>query len=356
MNDSDGRDPECREQRKLELISQEAAEWFLRLKDPRASRQDQREFFEWLSESRRHVGEYLRIVLMHGWLRRLKLDARLALPGESNVVNLNLRSRVEAGEVVRPVLRGRHRRMAATAAALVLMFPFAAIVKGAWLERSVHTDLGEWRHVTLADGSAVQLGPRTRLRFEFSDAGRSVHLHGGEAYFEVAKDPARPFVVNAEPLVVRAVGTEFAVARHGREVTVTVAEGSVRVAPSDAAAAWLDPTSRNLSVPLTESEQIITSGTWPVAVRRIEVEHVLAWKDKRLIFDDGATLANAIAAFNARNRVQLEARDPQVALRSVVGAFDASDPESFARTIDQFERSRIKVERTRSGSIRFVSE
>ncbi|MGH8187808.1 MAG: FecR family protein, partial [Steroidobacteraceae bacterium] len=312
MNGRDGRDPECREQRKLELISQEAAEWFLRLKDPRPSRQDRREFFEWLIESRRHVAEYLRIVLMHGRLRRLKLDACTAFPGQSNVVNLNLRSQVEAGEVVRPVLRRWQRRMAAAAAGLVLMFPLGAIVQGAWLERSIHTDLGEWRHVTLADGSAVRMGPRTRLRFEFGDARRSVYLHGGEAYFEVAKDPARPFVVNAEPVVVRAVGTQFAVTRHGREVTVTVAEGAVRVAPSGAAVAWLDHASRNLSVPLTESEQISTSGRWPVAVRRIEVAHVLAWKDKRLIFHDGATLAHAIAAFNTRNRLQLEASDPQV--------------------------------------------
>jgi transmembrane sensor len=356
MNDSDGRDPECREQRKLELISQEAAEWFLRLKDPRASGQEQREFYAWLIESRRHVAEYLRIVLLNGWLRRLKLDAYAAFPGESNVVNLNLRGRLEGAEVGHRVLRSWQRRVAAVAAGLVLLLPLAAIVNGAWLERSMHTDLGEWRPVTLADGSVVRLGPRTRLRFEFGDARRSVYLHGGEAYFEVSKDPSRPFIVNAEPFVVRAVGTEFAVTRHGREVTVTVAEGAVRVAPSDAAAAWLDRASRNLSIPLTESEQISTSGTWPVAVRRIEVEDVLAWKDKLLVFHGGATLANAIAAFNARNRVQLEAPDPEVALRSVVGVFDASDPESFASTIDRLERSRIRVERTRAGSIRFVSE
>jgi transmembrane sensor len=356
MTDSNGRDPECREQRKLELISEEAAEWFLRLKDPRVTRRDKRQFFEWLLESRRHVAEYLRIVLMHGWLRRMKLDACMALPRESNVVNLNLHVRSGIGDA-RPLVRSGHRRIAAVAAALVLTILAGSIVNGAWLQRSVHTDLGEWRNVTLADGSVVRLGPATRLRFEFSDTKRSVHLHGGEAYFEVAKDPARPFLVNAEPLVVRAVGTAFGVTRHGSEVTVAVAEGKVLATPSDAAAEQLDRASRKLGIPLTESESISTSGAWPVTVQKIEVAHVLSWKDKRLIFVDGATLADAIQAFNMRNHLQMEAPDPAVALRAVVGAFDAADPESFARTIDQFERPPlIKVERTRSGALRFVPE
>jgi transmembrane sensor len=355
MNDSDGRDPECREQRKLELISQEAAEWFLRLKDPRVSYQDQRQFFEWLLESRRHVAEYLRIALLHGWLRKLKLDACAALPGESNVVNLNLRRRAGVGDAARPSLRAG-RRIAAVAAALALTFVLGSIANGVWFARGIHTDLGEWRHVVLADGSTVRMGPRTRLRFEFADARRSVHLHGGEAYFEVAKDLQRPFLVNAEPLVVRAVGTAFGVTRRGREVTVTVDEGEVRLTPSKAAAASLDRASRNLSVALIESEQLSTSGAWPVAVRRVERDQVLAWKDKLVIFRDGATLASAIDAFNMRNRLQLEAPDPVVALRPVVGIFDASDPESFARAIEEFEHDRINVERSRAGVLRFVSE
>src|SRR5687768_7486441 len=127
MTDSNGRDPECREQRKLELISEEAAEWFLRLKDPRVTLRDKRRFFEWLLESRRHVAEYLRIVLMHGWLRRMKLDACLALPRESNVVNLNLHVRSGIGEA-RPLVPSGHRRIAAVAAAVALTVLLGSIV------------------------------------------------------------------------------------------------------------------------------------------------------------------------------------------------------------------------------------
>ena len=88
------------------------------------------------------------------------------------------------------------------------------------------------RRSTLADGSELQLGPNTLLQVDLGDARRSVELVRGEAYFKVAKDPARPFFVQANAFAVRAVGTEFAVSRRKREVIVTVAEGSVRVAPS----------------------------------------------------------------------------------------------------------------------------
>lgn len=310
MNDSSGRDPERREQRKLELISQEAAEWFLRLKDPRVSRQEKHQFREWLSESWRHVAEYLRVALLYGRLRQAKLDAWTALPGESNVVNLNLRARAGAAESVRSAARTGQGRIAATAAGLAVAFLLGSIANGVWQERRIQTDLGEWRNVGLADGSIVRLGPGTHLRLHFGDTRRSVHLHGGEAYFEVAKDPARPFLVTAEPLVVRAVGTEFGVTRRAGAVTVSVAEGAVEVTPSGTAAVSLDHASKNLSIPLSESEEISTSGAWPVTVRRIEVENVLAWKDQRLVFD-GTTLANAIQAFNTRNRLKLEAPDPE---------------------------------------------
>jgi transmembrane sensor len=91
------------------------------------------------------------------------------------------------------------------------------------------TPAPEGRTLVLADGSIVELQARAEVEVDFSGALRRVRLKRGMAYFDVAKDPARPFVVTAEGLEVRAVGTAFAVQLAAQKVEVLVTEGRVRV-------------------------------------------------------------------------------------------------------------------------------
>jgi len=91
---------------------------------------------------------------------------------------------------------------------------------------------------TLPDGSVVELHGTARVVVEFSADTRRVVLRDGEAHFQVAKNPARPFVVAAGGVEVRAVGTAFSVQLAATGVEVLVTEGRVAVAkPSSPAAA-----------------------------------------------------------------------------------------------------------------------
>jgi len=67
--------------------------------------------------------------------------------------------------------------------------------------------MGEIRQVPLADGSRLTLDERSRVSVQYETATRRVRLEFGEVLFEVAKDPKRPFVVQAGNIRVRAVGT-----------------------------------------------------------------------------------------------------------------------------------------------------
>ena len=92
------------------------------------------------------------------------------------------------------------------------------------------TRTGEHLALTLADGSHVDLGARSRLDVSFSPQSRDVRLLGGEAYFSVHKDPARPFRVHVRAAIITAVGTAFNVRATDDRVTVAVTEGVVSVA------------------------------------------------------------------------------------------------------------------------------
>ena len=152
----------------------------------------------------------------------------------------------------------------------------------------------------------------------------------------MAKDATRPFLVEANAYAVRAVGTQFAVSHRQDELIVTVSEGEVRVMPSTKSTkrGAGDDEQLELSVPITADYQLRIAKTWPVATSRIDVGHELAWREKRLVFTAGDTLADAVREFNLRNRVQLRL-DPRAALLPVRGGFDASDPVTFAQHMDK---------------------
>jgi transmembrane sensor len=108
---------------------------------------------------------------------------------------------------------------------------------GGWLAlrypqvRVLGTPVGEQRRVTLADGSHMDLAPDSRVSARFTSAQRDVQLERGQAFFEVAPDSARPFVVHVDSMSVTAIGTAFDVRTGPGNTVVTVSEGVVNVAP-----------------------------------------------------------------------------------------------------------------------------
>ena len=147
MSDADHRDSDRRENRKRELISQEAAEWFARMKDPHVSLDDRRRFLRWLKQSHVHVAEYLRVNGVDGNLRRAQLTLGLTDDAPSNIVPLfaGENERSTASSDLAPI----RWKVAATIAACGLAALLFLGVRTAWYERSIETELGEWKTVTL---------------------------------------------------------------------------------------------------------------------------------------------------------------------------------------------------------------
>jgi transmembrane sensor len=101
------------------------------------------------------------------------------------------------------------------------------------VQRSVpdvfETATSEQRSLKLADGSQVILGAETRVDVNLGEKRRALELERGVAYFKVAHDTSRPFVVSGHGHTIEAVGTAFAVDSKPERVVVTVTEGTVRV-------------------------------------------------------------------------------------------------------------------------------
>ncbi len=328
-----------RDSNRATALSEEAAHWFVRLKDDDLSATERRQYLEWLKQAPAHVAEMLRVTGVYGALRGARLKQSITLEdGEPNVVEWENREQATA-QIADRAARGRNWRIAAVFAAVALAGVLAVSMPFSGFESSIETGASEWRRLTLEDGSLVRLGPRTRLQLRFEDGWRSVELLRGEATFQVARDPLRPFVVNAGLAQVRAVGTAFGVERQTGQVIVTVSEGAVAVSqsgqsgrrtesrPAGAGPVGRDGASQSI-VAVAAGEQVAVSRTRTASVRKVDVARALAWAEGRLIFDN-ETLAQAVNEFNRRNRLQIEVKDAALAGLPVRGVFDAADAESF---------------------------
>ena len=195
---------------------------------------------------------------------------------------------------------------------------------------------------TLADGSVVQLNRGARVSVNFSAAERRVRLEHGEAIFTVTKDPARPFIVAAGALDVRAIGTVFNVRFDPGAVEVVVTEGKVQLAdgvvrrvgpvppPTPA------PANSTLVVAGQKALVALTPLAPPPEVTTLapeELEERLAWQPRMLDFDD-APLSAIVAEFNRRNPVRLVIDDPIVANRRMTASFRSDNLDAFVRLLE----------------------
>jgi transmembrane sensor len=192
---------------------------------------------------------------------------------------------------------------------------------------------------TLPDGSVVELKDDAQISVDFSGPLRAVFLSRGTAYFQVAKDPNRPFVVSAGGLAVRAVGTAFVVELEPNEMKVLVAEGKVRVDPAPEAAA----PPATLPEPLAALGAVSTvafplapgaaaAPTAPRALARVELQQRLGWRTPKLEFTR-TPLRDVVAQMNQHNSRQFILADESVGDVRVSGVLRADKMDTLADTL-----------------------
>jgi transmembrane sensor len=189
------------------------------------------------------------------------------------------------------------------------------------------TPVGVTAAVPLSDGSKITLNTDTEIRVAVTETERRVNLEQGEAFFDVAKDPKRPFIVRAGDKLITAVGTQFSVRRDHDDVRVVVTEGEVRVEQANRG-----------SVPSTQVSAggVASAQHDDVAVQQRplpEVEELLSWRSGYVVFHEN-TLAEAVAEFNRYNIRKIVIQDPEVAGISISGNFRSTNVDSFAQLLE----------------------
>lgn len=315
------------------LLCEQAAGWFVRLGANDLSPRERREYLAWLKTSDRHVEALLDIYRYHGYGRKAKLHMRASSDSDlaENVIPFGPRGMTVLHQ---QALRMRQRRVRLMrVAAVVAGVAFTVIagwtVKATYFDKRIATGPGQWDRAMLSDGSVLRIGPNTRLRWSFDAGRRTIVLSAGEAVFEVARDPDRPFVVTTQLGDVRAVGTEFGVSlMNASTAVVTVAYGKVAVSKhNDARVITIDRTSEVAE--LIEDQQIILSDNGAQPVKQVDASRELQWATGYYEFR-GETVREAIEQFNRRNRLKVVMSDPAIgAIAMPFTTVKLDDPETF---------------------------
>ena len=215
------------------------------------------------------------------------------------------------------------------------------------LAQSARTEVGGFKIMNLPDGSVVQLNTDSAVEIRYSGTERRAYLLKGEASFDVARDAARPFLVRARSVTVRAVGTAFNVRLRSAACEVLVTEGKVRVDSSVSGKSLLAGV-ESLAEPsvLTAGERVVVvaspadvapgemAAEGRIAVVSTEdIRRELAWQDRRLEFESTPFL-EVVTEFNRHNHHKLVVVDPRLAERRFGGSFSAGNVEAFVRLLE----------------------
>lgn len=308
------------EDKERELL-EEATGWILKLENVPPGSPAYAEFEVWLAVSEEHRAAWARVNKTWSVLGSVKPASNQKVWGE--VAALSRPPALSPSHAAaRRITAGRsYRRPAAAfigalAAAWGLWIAVPAILIA--LSADYRTAAGQIEHVRMADGTTVDLGGSSAIKADIGASRRRVTLLAGEAFFDVASDTARPFVVNVKGVEVTVHGTAFNIQVSSASTSVALLRGAVEATPTAQKA-----TPENLK---PGEMLVIDHASGRTSVAQVPLDDIGSWREGRVFLAD-ATVASAVELIQRYSSAWISVPDTGLAGRKVSGLFDLHDPD-----------------------------
>lgn len=317
MNNDDKPDP----------LLEEAIDWLLLLQEAPTDVELRRQQQMWLSQSSFHVTAWEKAC--HTWQAMGNVTpvyAHVWKPDQTGISPV-----VQDRRVARPRETGnRNWRAASVAATLALaaVFVFAFMPSlMLYFQADYQTATGEIQTIQLEDGSVVTLGAHSALAKNLSGDGRRVELLAGQAFFEIHRDEARPFIVSASGVEVKVLGTAFDVRLSSGSRTVQLQHGVVQVKLDGET-----PPADQLSTP--GDSVVVDMAMGSMARSVVSPESVGSWRNGKLFVQD-ATIGEVVEQLQRYQRGWILIPDGVLASQRVTGLYDLSNPDRALHALVQ---------------------
>lgn len=325
--------PESEEER----ASREATDWLILLQEEPDDLNLRRNFEAWLKASRvnehawaatRHTANTIEAARhvhteRHTRSAKRKWDTRPSGPlaGPHTLPPVTMKARRRWG-----------LQTAALAVAVCLVFLFAPDLF-LHIQADHATGTAETRVLSLADGSRIVLAPDSAIALAYSPEERRVQLLAGEAFFDVAPNPDRPFRAEIGEVSATVLGTAFNLLRENDRAVVALAEGKLHVEHPTAARPVSETLETGEIVRVTWAGDVIRSMRPP--------DEIAAWRTGRFIAQD-ETIEAVVGRLRRYYGGTIILADRNLARRSVTGVYNLRDPIDALRAIGQAHGARIR--------------
>jgi transmembrane sensor len=315
----------------LDPSQDEALRWFLELQAATDKAAVGRALDAWLAQDERHAAAFAKV---SGLWNSAEFDRALArherAPARHDPRADMATLTAQRPEIVMP--RSWSRRVATIAAVLVLAVA-AAHFSGllVYLKADYVTATGQQRRVALPDGSTMLLNSGSAVALDFSAERRAVRLIEGEAFFDVVRNPERPFQVTGRFADVEVTGTAFAVRAAGERDSVTLQHGSVSVVPRSSAAK---------TVKLTPRHTVTIGAAGTSTVDPVDPEDAFAWLEGRIRFRD-RPFGTVLDELRRYHRGIIIVTDSRITNIRVSGNYRIDDPALVVASLAQAVGARL---------------
>ena len=333
-------------------VIEEAHAWVVLLDGGSQTEQDVAELHDWLGRSALHQSEFRRIAGLWDELDDIvpklvfsdRQDPAAAVKGATDERLRGVFSPVRLGFATVGLA-------AALFAAYSLLGPGKEIEApdiGAY-QAQYSSEIGEFREIALPDGSEIGLNTNSRAEVDYKQEARFVRLLEGQAHFDVSHNPDKPFVVYANDIAVRAVGTAFAVyIREDGSVEVTVTDGQVELSSLSENNAGSGPSIAQLEDAeilgtFVKGQQTVTKETIEhiAMLEPPEMEKRLSWRDRMLVFEEDR-LEDVVSEVSRYTDVRIVFEDSSLRDMRVGGYFPAGETDALLSTLAGSFDIRIK--------------
>lgn len=293
-----------------DAITEQAMYWFSRLRAEDVTAREREQFSDWYRATAAHRQAYDAI------------DGFWQNDAFTQVLSTIPLSAATADALRR---RRRFRRMGPLLALAACLALVQMIYRPALhcLTADYCTGIGEMRSVQLADGSRVTLNSDSALTVAFANDKRVATLSYGEAFFEVARNPQQPFLVDSRHSTTRVLGTRFIVRGDKQSDTISVVSGVVEVTPDKKTASVLKA---NDSITVTAEH----SGE----IRRVAAGNIGAWLKGSATFDN-VPLQEVVAELGRYRRGSILIKDDGLKDLKVSGRFNITDTDKALDALQQ---------------------
>lgn len=340
----------------------QAIAWIARLRSDQVTESDQADFALWLSESEQHQAAFDEAMVLWestGVVSSTMPDDNVQkAPSE---ISAYLSKHPQANQltasndhtVVHSSQSKWHSKALAIAAsvfvAVILLFntdtlqqtfsgDSSPVAQASVDEISVSqqlyaTAVGESQTFILEDGSSIQLNTNSKVTVEYSDNLRHLTLISGEAYFDVAHDPKRPFRVSTKNGTVTAIGTAFNIQQFTEsDALVAVTEGVVEIALDLSGQSLDEQQLLQQALQMHVGKQVVISKGKIGNEEHADLDRLTAWRNKTLVFKD-TDLAQALKELNRYLKTPVDISHQSLDQLRISGTFSIEEPEATLNAI-----------------------